>query len=418
MKIYIWFIGLFISFQVIGLSQTKNTVTNNADSTNAVESDAAMKGDIYFSPVPVLGVNPAFGFIYGAGASTSWFMGNPVNTSLSSALTGIAYSTKKQLIITLKSAAYTDENNFILLGDWRYLNSSQPTFGIGTGPQSSKLSSSGFEYDENTFSESIETAQMMEFKFIRFYETVLKKVKDNFYLGIGYHLDHYSNVKDNLLNLDTIPPIITSYFAYNSEYDFNSESNTLSGISLNAIYDTRDNQNNPYKGRYGYASFKYNPTFLGSDKNSSTLWLEYREYFNFTPDNKNILGVWSFANLNTSGNLPYMDLPALGWDQFAKSGRGYIQGRFRGQNLWYGEVEFRKYIFNAFSLPIGMVAFINTTTASSKANNIDLFQYVEAGYGLGIRVMLSKKARTNLAIDYGFGSYSSSGFYIRLNETF
>ncbi|CDF78158.1 hypothetical protein BN863_4460 [Formosa agariphila KMM 3901] len=31
------------------------------------------KGTIYFSPVPVIGANPAFGFIYGAGASVSGF---------------------------------------------------------------------------------------------------------------------------------------------------------------------------------------------------------------------------------------------------------------------------------------------------------------------------------------------------------
>lgn len=382
---------------------------------------APQKGDIYFNPVPVFGVNPAFGFIYGAGTSTSWYMGDPSNTRLSSALAGIAYTTKQQLLFTVKSSVYTAHDNLILLGDWRYLNSSQPTFGTGTGPQSAKLAANGFEYDEGAFSKPLEEAQMLSFKFVRFHETALKKIKDNFYLGIGYHLDYYSNIDDKLLQLDSVPPVITSYYAYNQFNGFAQDKNTLSGVSLNAMYDSRDNQNNPYKGRYAFASFHYNPEFIGSTKNSSTLWLEYRDYLNITKENHhNILAFWSFANLNTSGTLPYMDLPALGWDQYGKSGRGYVQGRFRGTNLLYGEMEFRKHLFGTTKNPdlMGMVAFVNVTSASGNGNNIDLLEYVEPGYGLGMRLMLSKQARTNIALDYAFGNYGSHGFYIRLNETF
>ena len=370
--------------------------------------------------MPVIGANPAFGFIYGVGAATSGYLGDPKSTSISSALLGLAFTTKSQTIFTIKSNIYSENNNFVLLGDWRYLDSSQPTWGLGTGPQSAKLVSSGFEYDDGSLTNGIDTPQMLEFKFFRFYQTALKKVANNFYVGVGIHVDLFSDFNDQLLDINATPPSITSFYAYNEKYGFNQDKSSLVGVSLNGIYDTRDNQNNPYKGRYAYLSYKMNPEFLGSEKSSSTLWLEYRDYIDIKKDHHDIIGFWGWGNFTITGDLPYMLLPSSGYDQFAKSARPYPQGRFRGQNMIYGETEYRKHLYGSKKNPdlLGMVAFFNVTTASSVENNINLFKYINKGYGLGIRYNISKKARTNLGFDYGWGDYGTKGYYLRLNETF
>ncbi|GGZ12664.1 hypothetical protein GCM10007049_00430 [Echinicola pacifica] len=384
------------------------------------EKEPPHKGSIYLSPVPVIGANPAFGFIYGVGGSASWFMGEPQTTKISNALLGVAFTTKKQTIVTLKSTVYGEDNDFILLGDLRFLNSSQPTWGLGTGPQSAKLASNDFGFDDGTLTGNSE-ADMMEFTFFRFYETYLKKINDNgVYVGLGLHLDMFRNINDQLLRLDSVPPVITPYYAYNATYGFDQEKSTLMGISLNGVLDTRDNVNNPYVGRYAMASFKINPSFIGSDQTSTQLWLEYRDYFNFTEDHNNILAIWSYANLTVSGNLPYMNLPAIGWDQYSKSGEPYSQGRFRGQNLMFAGVEFRKHLFATKNNPkfFGAIVYANATTASGKDNGINLFEYVEPGYGAGVRININQKARTNVGIDYGWGNYGTSGLFLRLNENF
>ena len=97
-----------------------------------------------------------------------------------------------------------------------------------------------------------------------------------------------------------------------------------------------------------------------------------------------------------------MDLPALGEDQYSKSGRGYTVGRFRGQSLIYGEVEFRKHLWASAKRPdfLGMVVFLNAVTASNRDAEIKLFNYVNTAGGIGIRIMASKNARTRLGIDY------------------
>jgi hypothetical protein len=379
------------------------------------------KGDIYFNGMPIIGTNPTYGFLYGLGAATSAFFGNPATTKISSSLGSLTFTTKNQTIFSIKNVVFTENNNWFLISDWQYMDSSQPTWGLGTGPQSAKLVSTGFEFDDGSFSNGIETEQMMEFNFIRFYQTALKKINDGIYAGVGFHLDSYFNVNDQLLDLDADPQQITSYYAYNFKYGFDNDKNSLVGISLNAIYDTRDNQNDPYRGRYAYASFKINPEFIGSDKNSTSLWLEYRDYMNFIPqDNYNILGFWAWGNFTTSGDLPYMQLPAIGYDQFTKSGRPYSQGRFRGRNMLYAETEFRKHVLGTKKNPdfLGVVTYLNLTSADAPENNIGLLKYINPGYGLGLRLNISKKARTNLAFDYAWGSYGTSGFYLRINETF
>ncbi|MCK5907749.1 MAG: hypothetical protein KAG37_09175, partial [Flavobacteriales bacterium] len=140
-------------------------------------------------------------------------------------------------------------------------------------------------------------------------------------------------------------------------------------------------------------------------------------------------GVWAYGNFQTSGDLPYLDLPAIGWDQFGKSGRAYTQGRFRGQNLLYTEVEYRFRLAGFKNNPnfLGAVVFANATTASRKEftddnnltyNGINMFQYVEPAVGFGLRFMVSKVTRSNLTLDYAWGMHGSHGFFLNFNESF
>ncbi len=126
---------LFICFAVF-------TNVAEAQDTNEPEQEntGVQKGKLYLAPLPVVGANPAFGFFYGAAASGSMFLGDPTNTSISNALVTATYSTKEQLMFTLKSTVYSNRNEWMFIGDWRLFFSSQPTYGLGTGPKSHILS--------------------------------------------------------------------------------------------------------------------------------------------------------------------------------------------------------------------------------------------------------------------------------------
>ncbi len=383
-------------------------------------------GSFSLVPLPIIGANPTNGWLFGVAPAATWYMGDTGNTSLSSMLGSVIYTTNEQLITTAKANTYFAGDRWNMLTDIRFFVSSQPTYGLGTGPQSAKPIAQGdLELNDNPYT-PIETSQMMAFSFFRLHNTLMKRYQDSrFYAGVGYHLDYHFGIKDNMLNLDTIPQQKTSHYWYSELQGFNPEHYVLSGLSLNLLYDSRDNAVNPYSGRMAFANLHVNPTFLGSSQNSTVLWLEYRDYIHLSKERpRHLIGFWTYGSFVTSGKVPYMDLPAVGWDQFGRSGRAYTQGRFRGIDIVYGEVEYR-FPLQKKSEIFGGVIFANGTTASNRNDiedyadsKIKLFEYIDYAYGAGLRIMIDKKSRANLSIDYAIGKYGSQGFYLGINEVF
>ncbi len=387
----------------------------------AKKNEPPKKGSTYLTVLPVLSSNPSFGFMYGAAISASTYRGDPSTTNISTGMLSVTLTTQNQTLIVFKSTMYGEENKSILDLDWRYLKSSQATYGVGSGPLSSRLANNGFQINENFLSAPIDKGNLLSFDWLRIHQTYSKRIKPGLYLGLGYHLDNISNIDDGLTNLDSSVPVLSSYAAYNDKYKFDSNKSVLSGASFNVIYDTRDNMNEAYRGTYGFVRFKVNPTFLGSTQNSTELWTELRQYINLTPvNNENILALWLIGDFQTSGTLPYLNLPAIGYDHYSGSGRGYTQGRIRGQSMMYGEIEYRKKLFSTPKIKdfFGVNFFANVTTASNVDNDLKLFTYLDPAYGMGFRLMLNPKSRTTLSLDYAKGKYNSSGFYFMLNEFF
>jgi hypothetical protein len=165
--------------------------------------------------------------------------------------------------------------------------------------------------------------------------------------------------------------------------------------------------------------FKVFPTWFGSASNATGLWLEYREYFSLSKKvPRNVFAIWTYVNLTTSGRLPYMGLPAFGWDQQGRSGRAYPQGRFRGEQMFYFEAEYR------FRIPLiknnpdlfGGVVFANVTSASADDLGVKLFDDCTPGVGTGLRFMLQKATRSNVTLDYGYGADGKGAIYFNMKE--
>jgi hypothetical protein len=107
-------------------------------------------------------------------------------------------------------------------------------------------------------------------------------------------------------------------------------------------------------------------------------------------------------------------LPSTGWDDPFNTGRGYIQGRYRGRNMFYLEAEYRFDILrNGF---LGGVVFANAQSFSNVTYSE--LTTIAPGWGGGLRIKLNKESGSNLCIDYGFGLNGSRGFFVNLNEVF
>ncbi len=223
----------------------------------------------------------------------------------------------------------------------------------------------------------------MAYNYLKLHEIASYEISRHTYIGLGYHLDYFYRIRDDALQLDSMPFELTPHFIYSELYDFDPERYLLSGISINFVYDSRDNLINPYRGYFVNANLRFNPTFLGSSRNSTSLWLEFRTYQSLSKKTpRHLLAFWLFGSFRLSGRQPYLTLMALGEDQRARSGRGYIPGRFRGDNLVYGEVEYR-FPITPCSGVLGGVAFVNAITASNQTRDLALFEHIRVGPGSG-----------------------------------
>jgi hypothetical protein len=142
--------------------------------------------------------------------------------------------------------------------------------------------------------------------------------------------------------------------------------------------------------------------------------IDLRKYFSLRSDGRNILALWSFNWLTSGGKTPYLLLPSTGWDDNFNTGRGYIQGRFRGNDMGYLEAEDR--ITLSRNGLFGMVVFVNAETFSK--NLASRYDNIAPGFGTGIRIKLNKHSGANICVDYGIGLQGSQGFSVNLGEVF
>jgi hypothetical protein len=380
-------------------------------------------GKLMMFVLPVFSASPTTGFALGAGASGAIVLGSPSDTIVSSMSASLMLTTKEQLIATLRSVLVTARNEWELLGDFRYYRFAEPTYGLGTG---GTAVSGGFSLN-GLDTEALPGAQPMRFDYVKVHETVFRQVSGPMYVGVGYHLDVHSNIRDERLDTSASPPAITSHYAYSVFEDFDPSHYSLSGVSVNALYESRDHTLDPYRGVYLQLAYRVNPTWLGSSRSSSSFYAEFRTYLPVsTRRPRHLVALWLRGDAVMTGAVPYLDLPAVGYDTRGRSGRGYAAGRFRGTSLGYGEVEYRFPLLRSGVL--GGVVFVNATTASRPAvvapeigvsePGVALFDAVKGAAGVGLRVKIDRQARMNLVADFAVGAEGASGFYLAVGEAF
>jgi hypothetical protein len=398
-------------------------VTTLTYAQEAVSTDTLAKKEKKYTliPMPIIAANPTMGFMFGLAPGVSFRLGDEATTRMSNFLGTIIYTTNKQFYLTLRGSMFLKDDSWLLSTDARFVINSQPTYGLGTRGSIADETITGpnnYLVSDKLFS-GPGVNEMMAFNHIRFYQTALKRYADTrFFYGIGYNLDVISKIDDKELDLTSDPMLITNHYKYQTDNGLPTTAYTQSGITLNLTFDSRDNIANPYSGRMANVSLRMFPEFLGSTAGSSLLWLEYRDYIHLNKNRqRNLIGIWNFEWLTLGGSPSYLFLPATGWDMMSRSARPYTQGRFRGENLSYTETEWR-FPLQKDKETWGGVLFTNFTSASNKAANINLFSTWQLGYGGGLRYMIDKKNKINIALDYGWGHNGATGMFLNLNEMF
>jgi hypothetical protein len=346
------------------------------------------KKQIYFSILPISSSVPGASKALVTSTTAGFYLGPRQTTYISGVTFAPYFNLKGRYGLPIHSSLWLKDNAWNIQGDIRFLVYPQYTWGLGGGqPEADKI--------------------LVNYDYIRFDESFLKRITPYFYAGIGYNLDYF-------ININTLPPTtVAGFTGYN--YGTAEHTNSFSsGLTLNALYDSRENPFNPVPGAFANVIFRKNAEVIGSDNNAQSIYIDLRKYVSLTNSNtKNQLAFWAYYWTTISSGTPYLLLPSIGNDPYQRSGRGIEQNRYRGQELAYFETEYRRDITR--NGLFGFVIFANVNSATQ--GNGRGFAYLNPAGGTGLRIKFNKKSGTNICIDYGV-SKGYSNINLALGEAF
>ncbi len=341
-------------------------------------------------PKPIISFVPAVGYSlqskFAATVTGNIVFRSTPESKISTITTSMGFTQNKQFTLPIVSSIWTNNNEWVFIGDSRFYIYPQSTYGLGSAS-------------------NIQDEDPMRYDFVRISEIAMKSIGKDFYLGAGYRLQLYWDVTHEGPR-NGAP---SDYVTYGPQSHTSS-----SGFTVNGLYDTRDNSVNASKGFYAAMQFFDARTFLGSTSDWESLVIDVRKYHRFPEGSKNVIAFWTYDWITLWGKPPYLDLPSTSWDPYSTTGRGYIQSRFRGTRMLYGEAEYR--IRLSRNGLFGCVAFLNGQSFSAEPGT--KFETIQPGFGGGLRVKLNKASDTNLAVDYGFGNQGSRGLFLTVGEVF
>ena len=346
------------------------------------------QGKVHLSAFPAVGYSLQTGFAGLVDANVVFKSKKPQdNEKVSFLYSSLAYTEYKQVIFPFRASIWLGHGKYNLQSDWRFVKYPSETFGLG-----------GHTHLTDGYS--------IDFDYLKFHQTVVTQVSKNLYAGLGYYLDY-------LWKTDEVgtPSKNPSDFQL---YGLNKTA-TASGFVFQLLQDSRKNPINPDNGWYSKMVLRPNLSFLGAGTNWTSVQLEFRKYFRFPGKSRNVLAFWNYNwFMLGKGKAPYLLLPSTGWDDNFNTGRGYIQGRFRGNSMVYLEGEYRfKITPKGF---LGGVVFANAQSFSQTPEH--QFEVLAPAFGAGLRIKLNKFSGANLCIDYGIGLQGSNGISVNIGEIF
>jgi len=345
---------------------------------------------------PVIGAKPSSGAIVGVAGNVAFFRGDPSTTRISSNVVSATVTSKKQAGINAHTTMYGADDRWLFEGDYRFQWTSQETFGLGT-------------------STSSPTGELAKFDFYRLYQSLYRRLRPHLFAGGGLYFDSHTDVGPDEDAEDSWPQ--SPYYLYSTTNGLPLDTQMSVGPSVEIMWDTRDSFINPGRGWLARAGYRVHiDGLLGGSSSWEKINLDLRSYAPLSPDRRHRLAMWAYADLVVDGVAPYFDLPTTAGDSYGRSGRGYAEGHFRGEKLAFLELEYRGPVTPNDLL--GVVAFFNATTISNHQEGERLFDNFAPGGGAGLRLLLNKRSKTNLAFDVGFGESGNHGIYLTVQEAF
>ena len=286
-----------------------------------------------------------------------------------------SYTLNKQLVSLVSYNLFPEKGKYNFKGEFGYYRFSYDFFGIGKRATKEAIESFGVNYP-------------------RIEINALRRVNQDWYFGFRYRYNHYDIVElvpEGLLADPSVP---------------GNNGSIISSLGFTAIFDTRENIFATYSGYFVESSMMFNGNWLGSNFNFQRFTLDARTYI--TDHKQRTLALNGYVMI-INGEAPFNELALLGGSRRA---RGYYPGRFRDNQLWLLQAEYRFPVFNW----LGVTAFSSYGSVARGSNDLTLNDF-KWNYGGGLRFVLNKEDRIHLRVDAAFGK-NTSAFYFTVGEAF
>lgn len=331
---------------------------------------------------PTVAFAPETSWEFGFSSLYVYFANQDTANRLSEINAFTFFTLENQYGLWFDHALYSDKDQWFFLGRIRY--QSFPLFYHGIGPDT-----------PIDYTARVEATQVIV------KERVLRKVVDDYFIGLEFDFQRLSNTEFVLPD-----PTISDF-----QRPLGADGSSNLGIGLGLVRDDRHNVLNVRKGFFTELAFlAYNEAW-GSDHNFTTVYSDSRIY---RPIGKNnVLAAQLFGQFN-SGDVPFNQLALLGGESIM---RGYYYGRYRDKNQIATQVEFRFLPLPlGFSKRIGFTVFAGAGTVFDRFDNFET-RNIRASAGAGLRFLLFPKKDIWTRVDFAV-SGESNGLYIFIGEAF
>ncbi len=285
------------------------------------------------------------------------------------------YTQNRQLDLWSVWNVFTNNEDYLLKGELRYRNFPDRFYELGNRSRP-------------------ESEEFYSYNLVSIKSLFLKQVHPGLFAGFDYHYERefgFRYTEGGLLESGAI----TGY-----------QGGTGSALGAVAVYDTRDNVINAYKGRLAeFSSYFYRPV-IGSTFQFTVLNGLYQQYWQVKP--KHVLALQTRVRL-AYGDVPFLDMSTLGNDDLL---RGYPKNRYRDRHFAATQLEYRFPLF----WRLGLVTFAG---AGDVFNDLTDWSWRTTKYsvGTGLRFIVNPAERLNIRFDYGRGR-EGGYFYFIVSEAF
>lgn len=359
---------------VVALCVSNMLAKKGKDNSEEQEPNQKSKSRVIFSPIVYY--TPETRMAYGAAGSYIFRLGRARKDMRPSTLSPVLiYTQERQFFAQFKSVLYLKNEDYQLELNLKLEDYPDKFFGIGNQTSTE---------DRESYTSRGSTLWF----------TFLKKISEGFNIGLQYNYSKWNITESesgSMLAAGSIP---------------GSGRGILSGFSLVASLDTRDNIFAPGRGEWLEFSARFYNPLIGSDFNFNSYNVDLRRYFPLFASH--VIALRAVVQVQ-SGTVPFQNLAKLGGQYLM---RGYYEGRFRDKNLVALQAEYRLPLF----WRLGLVGFAGLGSVADRWRHMD-FGDLKHSLGFGFRYFFDRKEKIYVRLDFGFGE-DESGFYLSIFEAF